>query len=424
MYKSVFRPSMLKKSLFVNKIRGLTSVTQNISLKGIFSLILVVLMLNISTQVNAQHNELSLSEFTRIIPKAETHIHFSALIYPDLALKLAKKNNVELSYSTPSELITDKTWTVSPFNAPSDELWGGYFQRLAEFQSVIKTSDDVKEVVVEWARRSGIVSNVKYAEIHIPYPNASTALDIDLDSYFEGFKLAREQIKEDYGIDLRYVGETYILSHDVINAAKKEVETYGKYKEETAIVGISILSIFPDITDVKPVLDLARSLGFKAPMHLGNRAFSPDKKELVKPMWDAIDILHIDRIDHGYFASFDLELVDHIADKKIPMTNCPHVIVGKFVFPKGDIAPTFTWDNFPFKLFYEHDVVASLHTDTPAMGSSYTLAEVYEEVVDQYDYDKEDVIVWAENSFRSALISDSEMKKYLKELKDWVYKNN
>lgn len=396
------------------KLPGLARMASVIAL-------LIAFGLNFSGVALAQKNELSLSEFARIIPKAETHVHFSAIVYPDVALKLAKKNGVKLSFSSPAELAADRTWTLSPWRGSSAELWDGYFQRLAEFQSVIRTADDVREVVVEWIKRSAVASNTRYAELHIPYPNSSTKLKLDADSYFHGLALARQQIKRDYDIELRFTGSIYVFHPSAVPEALKEVKRYSHYNGDSSIVGLAVFTTLPEVEVVAPVYDLARSLGFKTPMHLGTRAPSTDAAETVKPIWDAIQKLNIDRIDHGYLSILDDKLVTLIADKKVPMTNCPHVFTsGKFTFPEDDVNQTWSWDNFPFRHFYDRGVITSLHTDTPAMGSTYSLADIYEDVARHYGFKKKDVIAWARNSFKSALIPEAQIKSYLEELDAWV----
>lgn len=355
-----------------------------------------------------------LHKLCRDIPKAEFHVHLNCIIYPDVALALAEKNGLEaLSFSSAEAFYHQPACDPGPCVVRSDELWFNLFTTIDELMGTLKTADDVRFAVMQWIKRSGVSSNLKYAELTVPHPKFH-GMAISLDDYFDGLLAAHQEAKSGYGIALNYIGSAFL--YESIEDGVEAVKDFARYKDKVPLIGITGFNEnVKDITVLAPVYELARELGFRTPMHVGI-----GEPHAVPRIWDALKKIRIERIDHGYMAALDQNLIDHIAEQQIPMTSCPYKIAsGAFQFPEDDSYMSWNWNNFPFKEFYEKGVLISLHSDTPGIGN-FTLGEVYMEVVDRYGFDQEDLITLARNSFKGIFGPDSEKARYLADLDTWV----
>ena len=239
--------------------------------------------ISISSDKNASTQEY-LRKLCMGIPKAELHVHFSAMIYPDVALDLAKKNNLgKLSFSDPAEV--PRLYLGKGCQAPciesSEDGWKLLFTLLDELMGTIRTPEDIWIVINSWIKRSAIPSNIKYAELTVPHPVFHKAA-ISLEDYMSGLTIASQKAEAEYGIKLRYIGSLFL--YDSVQAGIDALHDFAPYKDKTPLIGVTGYNeTYTDLTQIAPVYKLARELGFRRPIHVGKGA-----PNAVQRMWDAI----------------------------------------------------------------------------------------------------------------------------------------
>lgn len=124
-------------------------------------------------------------------------------------------------------------------------------------------------------------------------------------------------------------------------------------------------------------------------------------------MRDSINLLHVDRIDHGVGCFQDKELVNELVSKKIPLTICPvsNVKLGIYSSIK----------EIPIKNMLESGLVISINSDDPEMFLC-DLSQNYAALFNNLGFTAHDVINCAKNSFISSFLPETEKRNFIEEV--------
>ena len=377
-----------------------------------------------------RHREIR--DFCRRIPKAESHIHFPGMVYPDVALHLVKKNDLApLSFTSTEEVQKRQSGRA---------CWGGidycleewlvefswYKQVSKELANVLRSPNDVRYAVMNWIERSVVPSGTRNVELSIYHPILDEGV-LSMERLMEGFKYASRDAKDKFDVTLNYIAAVRLWGPDKLgagydNALKtgmRMVEEFGEYKDDLPFIGITVLEeLAEDIMVTAPLYDRGREFGWHTTSHLGY-----GEPNGVKRMWDGIKKLKLERLDHGYLATNDKKLIEYMAEHEIPLTVSPLYFVGRnYRNPRGyggHGEVTWTFDTFPVREFYEKGMILSLDTDISGL-KGYSQADEFIVMAEAYGYGKEDVANWARDSFRAAFISEEQETAYIKEVDEFV----
>ena len=148
------------------------------------------------------------------------------------------------------------------------------------------------------------------------------------------------------------------------------------------------------------VFERARGLGLKLVAHAGEEG-PPEY------VWEALDILHVNRIDHGNRALEDSALVERLRNDRVPLTVCP--------LSNLKLAVVADLRNHPLKSMLDAGLVATVNSDDPAYFGGY-LNKNFTEIANSLELSAEEVITLAENSFTASFLPESEIQKHLAEI--------
>lgn len=374
-----------------------------------------------------RHHEIR--DFCRRIPKAESHIHFPGIVYPDVALHLVKKNDLApVSFSSVEEVQKRQSGRACWSNCLEEWLveFSWYKKVSKELANVLRSPNDVRYAVMNWIERSVVPSGTRNVELSIYHPILDEGV-LSMERLMEGFKYAARDARDKYGVNLNYIAAVRLWGSDKLgkgykNALKtgmRMVDEFGEYKDDLPFVGITVLEeSAKDITVTTPLYDKGRKFGWRTTSHLGY-----GEPNGVERMWDGIKKLKLERLDHGYLAINDPKLMDYMAEHKIPLTVSPLYFVGrKYRNPRGyggHGETTWNFDTFPVKEFYERGMILSLDTDISGL-KGYSQADEFIVMAEAYGFGKKDVANWAKDSFRTAFLSPEQEAAYLKEVDDFV----
>ena len=333
-----------------------------------------------------------IKQFIREIPKAELHIHLDS-VPPELLLRFAKRNNVELPF-------TDVAGAIEWYRFNNLEE---FLQKWLVTTSVLLTETDYYEVALELGedmQRQNIVRR----EVMFTYAAAHEGR-VELDTMMQGLARGRRQVKEELGRDLYFTADIdRTISPE---RSLKYVEEIAAYKDEVGILGIGL-----DCQEVgypagvhKDAFARARELGFYLSAHCGEEyAAGPEG------VWDAINDLDVDRIDHGNQAIRDDELVNHIIERDLPMTVCPLSNVSINIYES--IA------DHPIIALRDRGATVTVNSDDPPFFQK-DLIDNYTQLAEAFNLGMEDIIQLARNSFTCSYAADEEKAAYLAGLDDW-----
>jgi len=236
------------------------------------------------------------------LPKAELHIHIEGSLEPELMFAFALRNKVRLAYDS-----VEATRAAYAFTNLQDFL-DLYYQGM----SVLVTEVDFYDLAMEYFRKAA-GQNVRYVEFFFD-PQGHTARGVAFDTVIAG--LARAQADAEAQLGLRSRMIMCFLRHLDEAGAERTLDQALKHKDKIIGVGLDSSEVGHPPSKFKDVFRRARDEGFLLVAHAGEEG--PPQY-----VWEAIDVLGIDRIDHGNRALEDAALVKRLAKDGLALTVCP-----------------------------------------------------------------------------------------------------
>ena len=333
-----------------------------------------------------------IKQFIHEIPKAELHIHLDS-VPPELLLRCARRNNVELPFSDVKGAIE---WYR--FNDLEE-----FLQKWEVTTGVLFTETDYYEIALELGKDMQR-QNIIRREVMFTYAAAHEGR-VELDTIMKGLARGRQQVKEEFGLDLYFIADIdrTISPERSLNY----VNEIAAYKDEVGILGIGL-----DCQEVgypagvhKDAFARARELGFKLSAHCGEEyAAGPEG------VWDVVNDLNVDRIDHGNQAIRDNDLIEHIVEHGIPMTLCPVSNVSINVYESIAEHPIIELRN--------RGATVTVNSDDPPFFQT-DLNTTFMQLAETFNLGVDDIIQLVRNSFSCSYASDEEKTAYLAGLDDW-----
>ena len=216
--------------------------------------------------------------------------------------ELARRNKVEIPFSSVEEIRA-----AYAFSNLQDFL-DIYYQGA----EVLRTEDDFFDLTTAYLRRVA-QDNAKHVEVFFD-PQTHTDRGIPFAIVMEGIVRALEQAREDLGITSKLI--LCFLRHLSEEAAIETLKTAEPYLDRITAVGLDSSEIGHPPSKFERVFEMARDRGLKCVAHAGEEGPS-------SYVWEALDLLKVDRIDHGNRALEDPSLVDRLVSEGITLTVCP-----------------------------------------------------------------------------------------------------
>ncbi len=236
------------------------------------------------------------------LPKAELHLHIEGTLEPELMFELARRNGIPLPY--PDVDAVKRAYVFSDLQSFLDI----YYQSCA----VLVNEVDFHDLTMAYLRRAH-EQGVRHAEIFFD-PQTHTARGISMGAVIEGIQQALGEAERELDITshlilcfLRHLPEADAMTalHDAL-----------PYREFITGVGLDSAEVGNPPAKFARVYDRARAEGLRAVAHAGEEG-PPEY------IWQALDVLRVERIDHGVRCIEDSALVERLVDERVPLTVCP-----------------------------------------------------------------------------------------------------
>ena len=244
-----------------------------------------------------------LSDFIRAMPKAELHVHVEGTLEPEMRVRLAERNGVELPHKTAEELAASYAYAdLSSFLAL-------YFSGM----TVLQTEQDFYDLTHAYLKRVH-GQNVVYTEMHFD-PQAHTSRGIEFDTVIRGIRRAQEDTFARLGIRSQLI--LGILRDMSAESAMQALTESLPYKDW--IIGVGLDSDEKGNPPVKfrEVFERARVEGYKLTMHCDHL-----QENSVDHIRQCLDVIGVDRIDHGYHVLDDEGLIEDVRRRQVCLTFC------------------------------------------------------------------------------------------------------
>ncbi len=309
--------------------------------------------------------------WVRGLAKAELHIHIEGTLEPEMLFGFARRNGVITRFSSVEELRA--AYEFSDLQSFLDIYYEG--------AAVMRTEEDFHDLTWAYLERAA-TDGVTRAEIFFD-PQTHTERGIPFETVILGIGSALDRAPE-LGISAGLI--LCFLRHLTGEAALETLEAALPWRDRLLGVGLDSSEVGHPPAKFVPVYDLARSEG----LHLVAHAGEEGPPEYV---WDALDLLGVERIDHGIRSLEDQALVRRLAADRIPLTVCPLSNLKLRVVDQ--------LSDHPLGRMLEAGLMACVNSDDPAYFGGY-VADNYLAVADALDLTRDEIRQLAANSLDAA----------------------
>ena len=241
-------------------------------------------------------------DWLNALPKAELHLHLEGSLEPELLFALAERNKIALPWNDVETLRK-----AYAFNNLQEFL--DLYYRVAD---VLRTSQDFYDLTWAYLLRCK-EQNVIHTEPFFD-PQTHTDRGVPFEVVLNGIAAALKDGEQQLGISSGLI--LSFLRHLSEEEAEKTLTQALPFRDAFIAVGLDSSEMGHPPSKFVRVFDRARDEGFLTVAHAGEEG-PPEY------IWQALNLLKIERIDHGVRAIEDERLMAHIIDKQIPLTVCP-----------------------------------------------------------------------------------------------------
>ena len=333
---------------------------------------------------------MSLDTYIAGLPKAELHLHIEGSLEPELMFELAQRNGVAIPFDS-----------VEAVRAAYD------FSNLQDFldiyyagANVLLTRQDFEDLAFAYFRRAA-ADNIRHAEIFFD-PQTHTDRGVPFGVVVEGLVAGMERAKTELGVTsglilsfLRHLSEAEAFA--TLEAAKPWLHHF-------VGVGLDSSEVGHPPSKFESVFAAAGALGLKRCAHAGEEGPPAYVRE-------ALDLLHIDRMDHGNRSMEDEDLIQRLAASQMTLTVCP--------LSNLKLCVVKDLKDHPVPEMLRRGLHVTLNSDDPAYFGGY-VNENYRQLAQAVGLTRDQIILLARNSFEGSFLGEADKAERIAEVEAWA----
>ncbi len=327
-----------------------------------------------------------MEELIRALPKAELHIHIEGTLEPGMMFELAARNSVALRFGSVEEVRAAYAFT------DLQSFLDIYYEGMA----VLQTERDFHDLARAYFERAH-ADGVRHAELFFD-PQAHTERGVPFATVINGLHAAIEEARADLGITSMLI--LCFLRHLPAEAAMATLEEALPFRDRIAAVGLDSSEAGHPPEDFEEVYARARAEGLRAVAHAGEEG-PPEY------VWEALDILEVERVDHGVRSEEDEGLLERLVRDRVPLTMCPLSNVKLRVVDR--------LEDHNLKRLLKRGVRVTINSDDPAYFGGY-IGENYIETAAALGLTREEVVAIARNSIEATFLDATAKAALLAEI--------
>jgi aminodeoxyfutalosine deaminase len=335
-------------------------------------------------------------DFVAGLPKAELHVHHVGSASPRIVAELAARHPAPRDgVGVPSDLEElRRFFTFRDF--------AHFIEVYIAVVDLIRTPEDIRYLTYEIAREMAQGQRLRYAELTCT-PYTSVLAGVPIEAYTEAIEDARMAAERDFGLVLRWI---YDIPGELGLPAADATLGYALEHRTEALVGFGLGG--PEIgvprPQFAPHFDRARAAGLHCVPHAGETT-GP------QTVWDALRLLHAERVGHGTSAAQDPELVAHLAERGIPLEVCPSSNIATRAVA--------TLAEHPLSELVAAGVTVTINSDDPPMFGT-SLNREYEIAAELLGLDEDGVAELARTAVRASFAPAEVKQRILGEIEGYV----
>ena len=329
-----------------------------------------------------------LPDLLRSMPKAELHIHIEGSLEPEMIFKLAKRNQISLPYASVEDLR--RAYAFTNLQSFLDIYYAG--------ASVLITEQDFYDLASAYLAKAA-ADNVTVCEIFFD-PQTHTERGVSIETIMNGLHRACTDAKAQHGIDASLI--MCFLRHLSEESAFETLEQAMPYRDKFIGIGFDSGEVGNPPEKFAKVFARCRELGLHLVAHAGEEG--PPAY-----VWSALDVLKVERIDHGVQSSKDALLMERLKKDRIPLTVCPLSNL------KLCVVKNLSEHNLPQLL--DAGLVAMVNSDDPSYFGGY-MNENFTQTFAATGMTAQHAYQLASNSFEASLLEPSAKLKHIDKLNE------
>lgn len=325
----------------------------------------------------------SSAAYIRGLPKAELHLHIEGALEPELAFRLARKHGIALPYAGVAELR-------AAYDFGNLQAFLDIYYAVAD---VLRDADDFHELAMSYMQRAH-EQGVVHAEIFFD-PQTHTARGIPFRTVVDGLARALAEGERRFGMTHRLIA--CFLRHLSAADARRTLDQVLEFRGVIAAVGLDSTEVGHPPAKFAAVFDHARRQGLLTVAHAGEEG-PPDY------IREALDLLAVERIDHGVRCEEDPALMQRLAREQIALTVCPLSNVKLRVFER--------MEHHNLKRLLEAGLCVTVNSDDPAYFGGYLL-ENYLAVERALGLTRAQLATLARNSIAGSFLDPAAKRRWI-----------
>lgn len=331
---------------------------------------------------------MSQSSLIQALPKAELHVHIEGTFEPELMFDIAQRNQVNI-----------------PFKTVEDVKAAYNFNNLQSFLNIyyaganaLLFEQDFYDLTWAYFKKCK-EDHVVHTEIFFD-PQTHTARGVQFQTVIQGIVRACEDAQTQLNISSKLI--MCFLRHLSEEDAFKTLEQAMPFKSHMIGVGLDSSELGHPPSKFERVFAQARDAGFLIVAHAGEEGPA-------EYVWEALDQLKVNRIDHGVRSEEDPKLMERLIQERMPLTVCPLSNLKLCVIDD--------MKSHNIKRLLEKGLCVTVNSDDPAYFGGY-MNENFEAITTALDLDETHLKQLAINSFEASFLSESEKKQWINKIKE------
>ena len=316
-----------------------------------------------------------LIKYAEALPKAELHLHLEGSLEPEMLFDLAKRNKVDIPFAT-----VEAVREAYQFSQLQDFL-DIYYQGMG----VLQTAQDFYDLTMAYLRRVA-ADNVVHVEVFFD-PQGHTERGLPFDVAMKGITQALKDGERDLGVSSELI--MCFLRHLTEADAIETLKAAEPWMDDIIGVGLDSSELGHPPSKFERVFQMARDAGLKSVAHAGEEG-PPDY------VYEALDLLKIDRLDHGNRSLEDAALVRRLAEASMTLTVCP--------LSNLKLCVVDDMIGHPIKQMLDSDLKATINSDDPAYFGGY-VNDNFRAIIHALELDETDIKRLALNSIDGSFLS-------------------
>lgn len=320
------------------------------------------------------------------LPKAELHLHLEGSLEPELMFDLAQRNAIAIPYASVEEIRA--AYEFSNLQDFLDIYYVG--------MNVLQTVEDFYDLTRAYLERVH-ADNVRHVEVFFD-PQGHTDRGIAFETVIDGITRALDDAEAEWGMSHKLI--LCFLRHLSEEAAFETLEQAMPHLDRIDGVGLDSSEMGHPPSKFARVFARAGELGLKRVAHAGEEG-PPEY------VYEALDVLKVDRLDHGNRSLEDKALVDRLVGEQMTLTVCP--------LSNLRLCGVERLEDHPMKRMLDLGLRATCNSDDPAYFGGY-VNDNYVRTAEAVGLTVDDIIELARNSFRGSFLEPAEIERRLKEI--------